>query len=108
VHEQNLNRYADLLQRETDPAVRARLHDLLIEEEDLFGSRRERLQQARDQVERLRARMVRQEQLISNLDDGGHDTALARQLHAAWSDTLVVLERYRDNLQHITDGSLGD
>jgi hypothetical protein len=108
VHDQNLCRYADLLERETDPAVRARLQDLLIEEEDLFGTRRERLQQARDHVERLRGRMVRQEQLILRLEDGGHDTGLARQLYDAWSDTLVVLERYRDNLQRDTDGSLGD
>lgn len=103
LHDQNVERFVGLLMGETDPQVRARLHDLLIEEEDRFGLRRERLQQLRDHIDRLRVRMLRQEQLISVLTDGDCDAGPARQLHANWSETLRLLERYRDNLLGLED-----
>jgi hypothetical protein len=104
IHSQNLRRYSDLLRSETDAAKRATLHTQLIQEEDQFAAREERLDCARDHIEELSVRIVRQEALIRLLKGNGHDCTAAEQLHAAWCETLAILERYRQTLEIDSEG----
>jgi len=99
IHSQNLRRYSDLLRSETDAAKRAALHAQLIQEEDRFGAREERLDNARNHIEELGVRIARQEALIRVLKGNGYDSTAAEQLHAAWCETLAVVERYRQTLE---------
>lgn len=95
IHDQNLERYMTLLDSEPDEPAREALRALLIEEEDRFGARRERLEAADRHIARLRERMHRQVELIELLNASGADIAPAVDLHRNWGKTLIALETYR-------------
>ena len=98
VHAQNLGRYIDLLEFETDPHKRAQLQKLLIEEEDSFGSLSQRL----DQVERLMARGAarrrQQQAIVERLNGDGGDAGRAKSLLANMDGILQVMALYRQTL----------
>lgn len=107
IHTQNLARFMGLLEAETDALQRERLQDLLVEEENRFGSRRERVMEADGLIARGEARLREQELLVARLSDDGRDTAAAERLLANMIQTLQAFVAYRKGLAAGTVGDLG-
>jgi hypothetical protein len=97
VHEQNLARFAEMLRVERDPARRAILQDLLIQEEERLGSVLERLDRAEAHIAEGRRRIERQRELVAALTSGGA-AGEAEQLLESFIRTQSALEAYRRRL----------
>lgn len=78
VHFQNLNRFVEALEQETDPPKRDLLKQLLLEELNGFGDRRERLEQAEEFIVRGQERIRRQREIVSGLEGAGKDVDIAK------------------------------
>jgi len=71
----NIGLFVDGLHWERDPARRERLKRLLIEEEDRFVAREERLGMVERHIERGEAIIARQADLIARLKNNGADVS---------------------------------
>lgn len=100
VHEQNILRFMDLLRSESEPARRATLGRLLIEEEGRYGTLAERIDTANLHIADSRQRIESQEARIGRLQsvDGGAISE-ARRLLGNLNDVQSLLEAYRQRLQ---------
>ncbi len=107
VHDQNLRRFVDLLEREPDGPRRTVLQELLIEEENRFGERQERLEQAEVLIVRGRERIRRQVELVARLSDGdGADMAKATLRNLMHTQSLF--EAFREVMMNgHAPGALG-
>lgn len=95
VHDQNLIRFVDLLEREADGPKRTVLQQLLIEEENRFGERQERLEQTEVLIVRGRERIRRQVELVARLADC--DTAeVAKATLRNLVQTQSLFEAFRE------------
>lgn len=99
IHRQNLLRYAEMLDGEHDPAMREQLRILLIEEEDRFGLRRERLGNLDELIVHSRHRIRIQERVVADqtLDHAG--AARAQSVLANMRATLALLNDHRGRLE---------
>jgi hypothetical protein len=90
IHQQNLVRFVEALERETDPGRRDVLQQLLLEEEKRYGDRRERIEQTETFILRGRERIRRQREIISSLQegDGAIETAKASLLNLMRTQSL--------------------
>jgi hypothetical protein len=104
VHSQNLTRYVDLLETETDSAKLGQIQKLLIEEEDRFGSLAQRLDEAERLIRDGEERIRRQQALTQRLGEDGHDRARAEALLATMARTLQMMLEYRRKLADGLDG----
>ena len=98
VHDQNLIRFVDALEHESNPARRDLLQQLLLEEENRFGGRREKLEQANVQILRGRERVRRQRELVARLTSDGANLEPAQQVLMNMLLTQSLFEAYRDIL----------
>jgi len=108
--ERNIERYADRLRTEIDPAVRASVKALLIEEENRLGFRVEQLDKVNGYITDSHHRIEMQQRLIERLRSvecdgiaslsGGRDLTLALRLLVNLRELLILFEQYR---QRITD-----
>lgn len=98
IHQQSLARYIDLLESEGDPATRAQLQELLIEEVDRFGSLNER----RDQVDVLIAqsggRLRQQQALVAHRAEIAGDIAQSEKVLGHMTQILQLMAQYRRTL----------
>lgn len=104
IHEQNLTRYIDLLDIESNPLTRRQIQKLLIEEEDRFGSLTERIDQADILIRRSQARLRQQQALVTRLKNDGAETATAVALVETMNQTLQLVAAYRQTLSDGPDG----
>jgi len=113
--ERNIERYADRLRTEFDPAVRASVKALLIEEENRFGFRFEQLNKVNGYIADCHHRIDKQRRSIERLRSderggspmlsGGRDLTLALRLLSNLSELLDLFEEYR---RRITDALAKD
>lgn len=106
VHNQNLLRFVDLLERETDPVKRGRLQDLLLEEENRFGSRREQALELDSMIAGARLRIARQRQVVNQMEAEARGADLAGQILASMEQTYALLLESRGRFG--TNGSSED
>ncbi len=101
LHFQNLARFVEALEHETDPAKRDVLQQLLLEEENRFGDSRERLEQTDTLIARGRERIRQQRALVASLgcDGKGIETAKIGLLNLM--RTQSIFEGFR---QVLVDG----
>jgi hypothetical protein len=95
VSDLNVARFVDRLQLESDPAKRTSLRRLLIEEEDRFGSRAERLSDVQRHLAEGSRRIALQKALIENLIAKGQDVRLAERTLSNLFEIQRILEQYR-------------
>jgi len=81
-----------MLYNETDPAKRARLRQLLVDEENRFASRSLQLEIADRHIAEALARIDKQTRKILELHGGGND---ANQLYRTLASTISVLETFK-------------
>ncbi len=93
-----VERCLDFLARETDPARREALHGLLVEEEDRFGARRERLPQLEGFIARGEERIGRQREFVASLAASGLDTGSAEVVLANLLRPQSLFRDYRGQL----------
>jgi DNA-binding CsgD family transcriptional regulator len=106
--ERNIERYAERLRTELDPVVRASVTALLIEEEDRFGARVERLDKINGYIADCYQRIDKQKSLITGMrsDDyngipalsDGRDLSLAQRLLSNLKELLALFERRRHQI----------
>lgn len=109
VHSQNLLRYMDLLERETDPGRRARISDLLVEEMGRFGGALERLAEVDRLIAGAQMRVRRQSGLLCHMPVDAQAHPLAANVLANLEQTLGLLLDHRELLRRglgPEDGSL--
>jgi predicted KAP-like P-loop ATPase len=94
----NMARLVDRLQLERDPATRASLKSLLVEEEDKLGCRIERLSNLQRYIEEGSRRMALQKALIENLVAKGHDLRLAERTFNNLVEIQRIFEQYRGSI----------
>jgi hypothetical protein len=105
VHDQNLTRYLDQLQCETDSAKRGQLRRLLVEEIDRFGAHSDRLNETDRLAARCMARLDEQRTRVARLRADGHDAESSESLLANLSQTLEVIEGHRQTILDQLDRS---
>ncbi len=89
---------ADRFEAERDPIRRQALRTLLIEEEDRFGQRAERLDRAEAHIASSKFRIEELERAIDRLRGGGHDVRTAERVLASMRDLLDTFGSYRETL----------
>jgi hypothetical protein len=105
IHQQNLARYIDLLESEGDPATRAQLQELLIEEVDGFGSLNERIDQVDVLIAQSGGRLRRQQALVAHRAGMGADIVQSEKLLGHMTQILQVMAQYRRTLLEGLDRS---
>jgi hypothetical protein len=105
VARQNIDRFVGLLDIEVDDGKRATLRGLLIEQEDRFGRRQERLQHTLLTICSIEARVERQRAIVKSAADAPAQLSLAEQRLSNMLDTLSLLRAYR---QHLAEASYRD
>lgn len=95
VARENIKHFHDRLKTETDPAIRARLHRLLVEEEDKLGHNSEALHQIERHIDDAKRRVNRQQSMVASIERDGGDTVHALTLLEALSETLLLFENRR-------------
>jgi len=83
---------ARMLYNETDPAKRARLRQLLVDEENRFAWRSLRLEMAERYIAEASARIAEQTNKILELHSGGNDTD---EMYRALANSISVLEVFK-------------
>jgi hypothetical protein len=73
VARENIRHYRDRLETETDPAMRSRLHRLLVEEEDKFGHSSETLHEIETHIADGKKRVNKQQALLASMERDGRD-----------------------------------
>jgi hypothetical protein len=89
---------ADRFEAERDPIRRQALRTLLIEEEDRFGERAERLDRAEAHIASSNFRIQELEKAITRLRGDGHDVRTAERALTSMKDLLKLFGSYRDTL----------
>ena len=89
---------ADRLEGELDPIRRHALRTLLIQEEDRFGERAERLDRAEAHIANSRFRIEELEKAIERHRARGANVATAERVLASLRDMLVTFDSYRHTL----------
>ena len=95
VSDLNVARFVDRLQLELDPAKRASLQRLLLEEEDKFGRRAERLSDVQRHLAEGSRRIALQKALIENLKANGQEVRLAERTLSNLVEIQRIFEQYR-------------
>lgn len=94
VHAQNLTRYIDLLESETERAKLGQIQKLLIEEVDSVGSLSERIDQVDLLIRHGHARRREQQTHLTAMSDGVERERAVHVL-ATMDETLQLLADYR-------------
>jgi len=95
----NIHHLRDELCSETDPAQRARLQKLLVEEEDRLGSTVELLDDIEREMKKNDVLIARQTALVVSMERNGHiGVAEARTLLGCLTDVQALHERYHNML----------
>jgi hypothetical protein len=92
---ENIRHFHDRLETETDPAIRSRLHRLLVEEEDKLGHNSEALHQIETHIADAKKRVNRQQSLVASIERDGRETIHALTLLTGLSETLLLFENRR-------------
>jgi len=95
VSDLNVARFVDRLQLELDPAKRASLQRLLLEEEDKFGRRAERLSDVQRHLAEGSRRIALQKALIETLKANGQEVRLAERTLSNLVEIQRIFEQYR-------------
>jgi hypothetical protein len=103
VNDLNVARFLDQLRFEHDPATRASLRRLLLEEEDKLGRSIERLRKVQRYVAEGSRRIALQKALIARLKADGNDVTLAETTFKNLIDIQKILEQYRQVLLNSID-----
>ena len=90
--EANVSRFARMLYNETDPAKRARLRQLLVDEENRFAWRSLQLEMVDRHIAEACARIDEQTNKILELHTGGNDTD---EMYRALANSISILEVFR-------------
>jgi hypothetical protein len=99
VHAQNLTRFVTLLEAEADADRRVQLESLLIEEENRFGSQRERLDQAEALLAAGLIRLHRQETVVAGLRPDVPERPAAERLRDNMRQLVEIFRLHRDGLR---------
>jgi hypothetical protein len=105
VSDLNVSRFLDRLQLAHDPSIRASLQRLLLEEEDNFGDRAERLHNAQRHIAEGYSRIERQKALLAKLKADRKDVRLAERTLSNLLEIQRILEQYRQSVLHALDRS---
>jgi hypothetical protein len=92
---ENIRHFRDRVETETDPAVRSRLHKLLVVEEDKLGHNSETLYELETHIADGKKRVNRQQTLVASMERDGRDTTDALTLLTALSETPLIFENRR-------------
>jgi hypothetical protein len=103
VNDLNVARFLDKLRFEHDPATRASLRRLLLEEEDKLGRSIERLRKVQCHVAEGTRRIALQKALIARLRADGKDVTLTQTTLRNLIDIQQILEQYRQVLRNSID-----
>ncbi len=107
VVKENIIRFRAQLNGETDPAVRAALHKLLVEEEHKLGINLEHLADIDREISEGRKRIARQRAMVERLDGDGRDAGPAKALLGSFMETQAMYVRHRQRLMaDLQDGHL--
>jgi hypothetical protein len=102
VSDLNVARFLDKLRVERNPALRASLRRLLLEEEDKLGSK-ERLGRVQHHIAEGRRRITRQKALIERLEAKGHDVKVAQGTLHNLIEIQEIFEQYRRTILNAVD-----
>ena len=102
VSDLNVARFLDKLRVERNPALRASLRRLLLEEEDKLGSK-ERLGRVQHHIAEGRRRITRQKALIERLEAKGHDVKVAEGTLHNLIEIQEIFEQYRRTILDAVD-----
>ena len=95
VSDLNVGRFADRLRFEHNPAIRASLQRLLLEEEDKLGRGVERLCKLQRHISEGSRRIAMQEALIAKLRTDRQDVRLAESMLSNLVEIQGIFEQYR-------------
>jgi hypothetical protein len=95
VARENIKHFRERLETETDPSMRARLHRLLVEEEDKLGHNLETLHAIETHIAKGKMRVDRQQAVVASMERDGHETTHALALLGAMCETLLIFENRR-------------
>ena len=98
VARQNIDRCRSRLETDTDPARRAFLLKLLVQEEDKLGYTLELLDDVEREILKVRTQIDAFKVLIADLERRGHSSGSDRGRLEATSQVLDVYAQYRRNL----------
>ena len=90
--EANASRFVRMLYNETDPAMRARLRQLLVDEVDRFAPRSLQLKMVNRHIAEALTHIDNQTRKILELHTGGND---ANQLYSMLANSIAVLEVFK-------------
>lgn len=91
----NVERFGDQLCSAADPARRATLMRLLVEEEDNLGAGLEQLDAAELRIARCHQLIASQRVLVARIGSDGHDAEEANTLLSALLEVQELFEGYR-------------
>ena len=103
VSDLNVARFLDKLRVERNPALRASLRRLLLEEEEKLGSNLERLGRVQRHIAEGRRRITRQKALIERLEAKGHDVKVAEGTLHNLIEIQEIFEQYRRTILDAVD-----
>ena len=98
INHKNINDFADKLLSEADPAQRATLTRLLVEEEDRLAHRTQELELATQRLASCRRLIAQQQRLIARLALDGKDTSRANQLLTLMLEVEALFDAYRQKI----------
>ena len=98
--EAKVSRFARMLHNATDPAKRARLRQLLVDEENRFAWRSLRLEMIDRRIAEASARIDEQTNKILELHTSGNDTD---EMYRALATSISVLEVFRAFRNSLSD-----
>ncbi len=90
----NVEHFADQLGSEGDPARRATLMRLLVEEEDRLGAGLEQLGVAQMRIAKGHRLIASQRAVVAQIEGAGRDPRPARELLATLVEVQSLFERY--------------
>jgi len=90
----NVARFVEKLWSERDPDTRVSLKKLLVEEEDKFGRRAERLSNLQRYIVEGNRRIASQKSLIRRLSASGHDIRMAEITLSNLMEIQGLFEQY--------------
>jgi hypothetical protein len=94
----NVQHFRDRLRSEADPATRATLQKLLVQEEDKLTADLALVDDLEREISRCDAIIERQEALVVRLNSNGSDEATARTLLGALAETKTIHQQYRERV----------
>ena len=103
VSDLNVARFLEKLRSEHDPGIRTSLQRLLLEEEDQFGRRLERLNKVHRNIAEGWRRIELQKALIAKLKADRKDVRLAERTLSNLVEVQRILEQYRRRVLDAVD-----